>query len=436
MITFLSLFFGLITGPYPVELTVGGPVASVELLLDGRSVGRIQGPPWKTEIDFGPDLLPHELTARALDAAGREVARAQEWVNLPHSLTKVDILLEGDKLGPPRTAKLSWTNLRGEAPRTAILMFDGQLLALDAERRAALPAHDLKSVHVLSAEVSFSPQELVRKDVAYGGEYGSEVSTELTGVPVRVRKGVLPPAEKLGGWLTAAGAALPVAAVEEGPAYLYVVRAAGDVRTLGSKGLGARGSRTARFGKDHQVRLLLPYSRRFEAAGERTDLFDISPPFSTREGFPLLLSGLGPPRTPPWLASKKLNPQIRIADAVAVAAQEAVRENRRRALLLVLAGNEKDQSLYDAVRVRRYLAALRVPLFIWCLEEPAAGSSLTAWGACENVTAAPDLLGAMDRIREELDAQRIILVDGRHLPQAISLSPAAAGVELVGGEVP
>ena len=44
-IAFLSLFFGLITGSYPVELSVQGPVATVELLVDGRSVRTLQGPP-------------------------------------------------------------------------------------------------------------------------------------------------------------------------------------------------------------------------------------------------------------------------------------------------------------------------------------------------------------------------------------------------------
>jgi hypothetical protein len=38
-----------------------------------------------------------------------------------------------------------------------------------------------------------------------------------------------------------------------------------------------------------------------------------------------------------------------------------------------------------------------------------------------------------DRIRKELDAQRIVMVEGRHLPQSIALTSKAAGVELVGG---
>src|SRR6478609_216077 len=101
-IAFLSLFFGLIRGPYPVELAVNGPAAGVELLVDGRGVQKLQGPPWKTAVDFGPDLLPHQIVARALDAGGREIARAEEWVNLPHPLTKVEIVLEADRSGPPK----------------------------------------------------------------------------------------------------------------------------------------------------------------------------------------------------------------------------------------------------------------------------------------------------------------------------------------------
>ncbi len=42
-IAFLSLFFGLISGPYPVELAVDGPASAVEVLVDGRSAARSRG---------------------------------------------------------------------------------------------------------------------------------------------------------------------------------------------------------------------------------------------------------------------------------------------------------------------------------------------------------------------------------------------------------
>jgi hypothetical protein len=439
-IAFLSLFFGLITGPYPVELTVTGPVRSVELLVDGQSVRRLQAPPWKAEVDFGPDLQPHQVVARALDAGGHEVARAEEWANLPHPLTKVEIVLEGDKPGAPRAAKIVWTDLKGEEPSARLLIFDGTPVTLNAAGRAALPPHDPKAIHILSAEVDFPSGRSARKEIAYGGEYGSEVSTELTAVPVRARRGRLPPAGRLGGWLASGGRPLSVAAVEEGPAQLYVVRAPGSSQALWNLGKPSAEKRVLRAtdewsyltlaGKD-AVRLVYPFSQRFEGSGEGeltdlTDLFLTSSDLHTQDrGLPLLLlttRGPGPAK----------GIRIRFADAVAVAGLEATQENRRRAVLLLLSSEEKDQSRYDPATVRRYLAALRVPLFVWCLGEPEPGSAAAAWEKVEILKDEKDLDRAFKALRETLDAQRIVMVDGRLLPQSIALTPKAAGVELVG----
>jgi hypothetical protein len=432
-IAFLSLFFGLITGTYPVELAVNGPVAAVEVLVDGRAAGRIQGPPWKTKVDFGAALLPHEVTARALDAKGREVARAREWVNLPHPLAKIDIVLEGGGgASPPKSAKVVWTNLEGERPRSISLTFDGLPLPLDVDGGALLPRHDLKSIHVLTAEVGFSSLRSARRDVAYGGEYGSEVSTELTGVPVRVRRGKLPPPEGLGGWLTVAGAPLTVAAVEEGPAQLYVVRspdAKESKRSLGQKGLKAGKVFRYKLGPESEVRFLSPFSQRFEARGAVSDIFEISPPFDGhRYG---LLSLVASVDKAPGSSQGQLVQKRRIADAVATAALAAVQENRRRAVLLVLSGDEQDESGYDVAAARQLLAALRVPLVVWSLEKP--GPTVAAWGKAVDVSTAINVAEAVKEIREELESQRILMVDGRHLPQSIALGPAAAGLELVGG---
>jgi hypothetical protein len=434
-IAFLSLFFGLIAGPYPVELAASGPVAAVELRMDSRVVQTLQGPPWKTEIDFGADLQPHEIVARALDAKGNEVARTQDWANLPHPLAKVDVVLEREKLGSPKAAKVVWTDLKGEKPAARLLTFDGVPVTLDAAGRAVLPPHDLKSVHLIAAEVDFPSGRLARKEIAYGGEYGTEVSTELTAVPVRVRQGKLPPAWKLRGWLTAGGRPLAVAAVEEGPAQLYVVRSPGtpkalwnlgnpdqDRATLRATGIWAR----MKLGAEDEVRFVFPFSQRFEGSGELSDLFTISTDLRSRGfGLPLLLLTVGGLRAGPGVP-------IRFADAVAVTALEATAESRRRAVLLVVSAQEKDQSRYDPARVRRYLAALRVPLFVWCVGEPEPGSAAAAWGKVEVLKDEKDLTRAFAALQESLDAQRIVMVDGHHLPQSIALSPKAAGVELAG----
>jgi hypothetical protein len=449
-IAFLSLFFGLIRGSYPVELAVTGPARRVELLVDGKSVQTLQAPPWKAEVDFGKDLQPHEIVARALDARGNEIARAQEWANLPHSLAKVDIVLEGAKLGPPKVARIVWTDLKGEQPAARLLTFDGVPVTLDAAGRATLPPHDLKSIHVLAAEVDFPSGRSARKEIAFGGEYGTEVSTELTAVPVRVRRGKLPPAGKLGGWLTSGGRPLSVAAVEEGPAQVYVVRSPGvptalwalanptqdleqaeSDRRKNEKALQS----TAEFwssltlGRKDAARMVFPFSEQFEGSdeGELTDLFTISKDLNPQDrSFPMLLiTARGPVPTG--------GARLRFADAVAVAGLEATTENRRRAVLLVLTPEGKDQSRYDPEVVRRYLATLRVPLFVWCVGDPKPGSAAAAsWGKVEIIRQAKELSRAVAVLREALDAQRIVMVDGRLLPQSIALSPKAAGVELVG----
>ncbi len=436
-ITFLTLFFGLISGPYPIQLAVSGPAASVEIVVDGRRAGTLPGPPWKGTINFGASLLPHEVVARALDAQGNELGRAEEWVNLAHPPSKAEIVLEGGGSGPPKAAKVAWTNLKGEKPQSIALTFDSVPVKLDRDGRGTLPAHDLSSIHVLTTEVDFGPLESVRRDLAYGGEYGTEVSTELTGVPVRARSGEVPAAGKLGGWLTAGGKPLSVAAVENGPAKLYVVRVPTTrevLEKMGRMGILPRDIRyEMQLGKEDQVRLVFPVPKRIAGSGELSDLFDISPAVDYRSGgLPWMLKTLGPTARP-GAAFAPIPGEPRIADAVAVAGLQATAENRRRAVLLVLSGNEtKDVSAYDPIRVRRYLAALRVPLVVWTLEKPAPGSLAEAWGPSENIDLTENLYKAAGELRRLLDSQRIVMVDGRLLPQSIALSPKAEGLDLVG----
>jgi hypothetical protein len=452
-IAFLTLFFGLISGPCPVELRVDGPAAAIEISVDGHAAAHLAAPPWKARVDFGRDLLPHRIEARALDGAGHELGRTVEWVNLPHSTTKVDLELEGGS--PPKAARVLWRDLMGGDLNAISLRFDDQPVKLDGQGRGVLPPHDLKSIHILTAQVDLKPDRSVRREVAYGGGYGSEVSTDLTGVPVEVRSGRLPAVPQLGGWLTANGKPLSVDAVEEGPGKLYVVYTASGFaksdqiwtrRSLGHAALGfggedeLRSSRAIeresspqepprfemRLGRQDEIHILPAVPQRFASSGELSDLFQPGPPLDyTMGGLPWLLAHTR------MMASAA----PRIADAVASAGLAAVDGNRRRAVLLFLSGDEKDASHYDAAQVRRFLAALRVPFFAWSLNDPQPGSTAAAWGAVK-ITTYQNLSSAVDRIRDELDSQRIVLVDGRHLPQSITLTPAAKRIELAGAAPP
>ena len=453
-ISFLTLFFGLISGLVPVEVTVSGPVASIELTVDDGAPVRLAKPPWKTTLDFGTALLPHRIVARALDGEGHELARAEEWANFPHPPAKAEIVLEAEKGGVPRAARVVWTSVLAGEPKSTSLTFDGQPLKLDAAGRAELPPHDLKTIHILTAEIQLQSGWTVRKDVAYGGEYGSEISTELTAVPLHVPSDTLLPLRELHGWLTAGGKELNVAAMEEGQAQLFIVRVPNDyedTKKIGSIGLMSGDIQLEmRLDKEARIRFVPPYSERVEGQDQESDLFNISGEATyDHGGLAFLIRGAqvegrvdkDPKRRQRYLAGfsdhptdKPVKRELRIADAVAVAGLQALAENRRRAVLLVLKGDEsEDHSLYDPGTVRRFLATIHVPLFVWTVGKPAPGSLAAAWGPSEQVDVVKNLYRASYQVRDELRAQRVVLVEGHYLPQSIGLGPAAKGVELAGG---
>ncbi len=433
MIAFVTLLLGLISGVYPIEVKVGGPVAAVELTLDGATAGRIEAPPWIERVDLGSDLRPHELVARALDTAGNELSRATQWINLPRPPAEVEVVLENDGTGAPKAAQLTWQSVNGVGPTSISLTLDGEPLKVDKAGKAALPARDLGSLHVLSADLWFPPGITARRDVAYGGQYGSEVSTELTAVPVRLRPGAaLPPPAALAGWFTFGGQALTVAAVENGPAKVILVRVptGNEVldRLLPASRRNAAPSLQSRMKLDGEdrVRFLSLGSSPYRDSKVPAELFDMSRELTPKEG------GLF------WfLTSTRLLKEAggqRIADAVAVAGLQAAAENDRRAVVLVLGGEAKDVSRYDVSTVRRYLESIRVPLFVWSLYGPAPPGA-AAWTSpaekADDISTPLKLERAVSRLRAELAGQRIVWLDGRHLPQAVALGPEAKGVELV-----
>ena len=65
LISILSLFIPLVTGPHPVELAVADRVARVELLLDGQQVAELSAPPWIVWVDGA--YLPQEIELGAAD---------------------------------------------------------------------------------------------------------------------------------------------------------------------------------------------------------------------------------------------------------------------------------------------------------------------------------------------------------------------------------
>lgn len=431
-VAFLTLFLGLAAGPQPVELTAPRGTAAIELLLDGVQVGRLAAPPWRGQVDLGTALLPHRLVARALDARGAEIGRAEQRLNLPQPSAEVQIVVESGAADQPRRIRVLAQSVTGDSPESIALTLDGRPLAPDAQGRIQLPARQPGgATRVLSAELRWPGGLTARRDLALGRQYDDEVSSELTAIPVWLRGGSeLPLPAQLGGWLTADGRALPVDGVESGGEQVMVVRDPAAVAPLWHLA-AARSPVETRFALESgaQVQFVWPDphapagrvdggARGAGAAGGGAELFDVSQQHDGAEhGIVWLLARvLHQPRgeAPP-----------RLADAAAMAALQAYAGGHRRAVLVVLApAGGADRSQYSAAAVRRYCAALHVPLFVWSPGPPAAASR-AAWGEVADVSGS-GLNAAFRTLRRALDAQRILLVEGQPLPQAVALAGGAA----------
>ena len=101
IVAFVTMLLGLTAGIKTIEVAVAETTARVEILLDGRAAGVLTGPPWRLEIDLGAELAPHRLVAIARDAAGGELGRAEQWINMPHEPVEAQLLLDGAGDGSP-----------------------------------------------------------------------------------------------------------------------------------------------------------------------------------------------------------------------------------------------------------------------------------------------------------------------------------------------
>ncbi len=435
MIAFATLFLGLVLGVRPVEVLVAPEVTAVDLLLDGQPAARLEGPPWRAACDLGSTLVPRRLEAVAYGADGGELGRVGQWLNLPRRQAEAQLLLQPGTAGSGTVVRLSWDSVLGGEPTSAEITFDGRPLDVRDPGRFELPPHDPEQLHFLRAELVFPAGVTSAVEATFGGTYADRVQRELTGVPLALDgRHELPPAAEMAGWLARGGRALEVVAVDETSAEVLLVRDLGaqaDLDALTAAGAGpqrasgavlsAVSSRfVARLGRDQRLRLLTTFARDLQRPDYAARMFTSSDVFTAADGGLLwVLQNLRvrPPR----------GAVQRLADAVATAAVEAAAGARRRAVVLLLGDAPEDHSQLDAAAVRAYLQALRVPLLVWRTgptEEP------NAWGEEVDISSVPKLEAAAKELRRLLDRQRIVWVDGVHLPQEIALTERAQGVRL------
>jgi len=447
MVAFQTLLLGIVTGLVQIQLMVAPPVVSVELRLDGKSLGVIASPPWVIECDLGRDPLPHELTALGSDAHGHVVARNWQLVNLGRQRAAVAAIVDRDpESGRPTALRIEWNSLE-LAPHPAVrVTLDARRLTVEDPHLVPLPEIDTSTPHVAGVEVDFSPTLQGRSEIAFAGDVAGGSAAEMTPVAVTLPPGTprLEPSNAQA--LFSEGASsLEVAAVEDGPADVeFVIDQVVEGEAVAN---GRKWARAA--APDRRRRLSGPLANfdTFFVADARAR-GDVTPQPGSAALFPrsqqvplVLIRDSILPLIRVWLSSFSPRPpdRTRIADAVAFAGLEAAGSNHRRAVVLVLAERahpeppglaSRDSSVLSATGVRSYLAARAVPLQVWSLTGEDPGPLTRSWGPAEDVSTVEKFVAAEQRLEARLASQRIVWLRGRHLPQRIALDESKTALRL------
>jgi hypothetical protein len=402
-VVFLSLFLGLLAGPHPVELQVGRDVHTVRLLLEKRPVAVLQQPPWRATIDFGSAIVPSELVAVGYDEGGNEIARATQLINVPRPVAEFNITLQNDA-GVPSTAQFKWEHLVAAKAVSASLTVDGKPVSVSKMAIARLPRLDMKRPHVIAGEMKFEDGFVTRREIVVGGEVMDTADTEMT--PVGIRQSGAAPAN-LADCFTSGGAPVRVAAVENAPALAVFVIDSDAKSPLRND--DAKLPRTWRMRHQYaldsgtSMRIVFPLAKLHQSTNNSNAmLFPPSDDVSADEAGVL------------WFLTRPYEKFIddalprEFADAVGVAALNAITGAHRRAVVLVLSSRE-DASAHSAQSVRGYLASIGVPLFVWSATGPRQ-ELRDAWGAIDDISSPSKLQAAVDRLRNELKSQRVAWV--------------------------
>lgn len=433
MIQFVTLLIGLLTGVQAVEVTVGEPVARVELRLDGRVVAERTTEPWILRFDLGQQPRPAVLEVVAFDAEGRQLGSDRQLLNLPGQRAEAAIVAERDAAGRVVAARVTWHGHELGDPKKIRVTIDGDKVDLSFPYRVNLARYGDDEVHVMSAEVVFSKDLVLRRELAFGMGFSGVLSTDLTAIPVISSDGSeLPEIAAMAGWFEDQGSPVEVAAVDRGQADVVMVVHPG-IETRRKELWTSRHhwrelDREAmvgvdQLGDDVRVRVMLPEPVVGDVMRGRPSLFF---PLSEKRtsgnvGIFRLSKALDPDQV--------VSTNLRLANAVALAGMRSAEEDRRRAVLLLLGDARQDRSFLTPAATAAYLRDLAVPLEIWDMSSDESDPQ-PGWTVDRTIVDLDDLRRAVRRFRTQLERQRIVWLAGQHLPQNIALSSRAEGIEI------
>ena len=424
MVEFITLFFGISLGILPVELSVTGPVEVVEIQMDGRVLGTVQGPPWKFHCDFGRDLRPHELVAIAFDKDGKEIDRERQWINYSGKSQEAALALEGGSDGAPKRGRVVWRSALERRPTNIAVAFDGQSLEVDREGHFELPSYDFEAPHHLQAEVEFRELEAARAEAIFGGAFGEEVTTALTAIPVLVPDGQeLPKASEMEGWLEVAGQPTSIFSTQTSGGSVVMVRdhsVRRDLEHLKDKMLEKKYVKAGKILSDGRKAAFVLAS---PLPGDPTGAFRAFPasPKDNKAGLWSLLAHRYPRVGGP---SKQ-----RLWQALALAAIKSANSQEPRAVVLVLSSRPKDWSPVTFDQAKGFLRHMRVPLFVWAPKERTF-ERLEIQPPEATYYGAEGMLNLFRDVDVSLAQQRMLWLEDEVLPNTVELTPKAQSVRL------
>jgi hypothetical protein len=425
MVSFATLVFGLVFGIVDIEVRAPAATERVELLLNEESVAQLRRP-FSGAVDLGAVPVPGELVAIATDAEGRELGRCSQRINTPRANARARFVREPDDENGRAVARLTWSCPTDAPPSSVAVTLDGRTIPDAAPDRIVVPAADPTRPRLLRAVVECGRDIRAVAEMGIGGSR-PDVPSERTAVAVELDAGAtLPAVDGLAGWFAAETGPLRASAVDEvGLDVVFVCEpsAFDELRRAFSKRAGPSRS-TAK--EDLQFRFFLP-------AGGGAPGFNAldwgRSGFAASKWFKRKWKAVGPTLAKGIEVEDFFATGQRISDAVALAGFAAAGRERRRAVVLLLGPAAHDVSELSAAAAAQFLAALNVPLFAWSVG-PSSSPIEEMWSVRRRVSTAPEFEAALADLREDLLRQRIVWVEGSHLPQDVELGPLAKGIRL------
>jgi hypothetical protein len=381
-LVFTTRLLGLVSGDQGIEVRVEKNVRAVDIMVDGERVAKL-GPPYRVVLNFGSGIVPHELTSIAYDENGDEVGRDTQLVNLARRRAEATIALERDRRNGRLRANVRWEHIVAERPKRIELKLDGKPISTEATSYLP-PLPSDYALHLLEAKVEWSAGTTATKELVFGGRYSEEQPAELTGIIAKETTDCFQSGDRV----------VHAAAIEKPDAIVYFVRS-GDARVARKK---LRDYDHLLLSLDDmKLTYIWPAPQLYRVGARRAnvDLFDGSSIVAGDTGTGRLLTQFAGPDTG----------SERFADAVAVAAVQALAGAKRRAVVLVL-GGDRDDSQHTPGAVRRYLQRIGVPLRVWSLI--GVTPQMTAeWGDVMDISDAELLSDATHELQTLIDEQRI-----------------------------